>query len=859
MKKTAQKPLKKQPSVRLAKHIAPLRYAITLHPDLEAHTFSGEEVVTVTLSKAVREITLHSLELAVMSAAVSYGKLTFSAEKITYDEKAETATFHFAKPIPVGKAKLTIAWTGILKDNMRGFYKSRYVVNGAERFMATTQFEATDARRCIPCFDEPAQKAVFDVSLVVADGKTAISNTLPTQIREHSAGYKVVSFAPTPKMSTYLLAFIVGDFEAVEKRTKSGVLVRVLAVPGKSHQAGFALETTARCLEFYEEYFGIKYPLNTLDMIAIPDFASLAMENWGAITFREFGLLVDEENSSTNTKEEVAEVIAHELAHQWFGNLVTMEWWTHLWLNEGFASYVPYLALEKLFPEWDSWEGFSTYTLAGALKLDALHHTHPIEVEVHHPNDIGEIFDAVSYLKGASVIRMLAEYIGAKDFRKGLSAYLKKHSYANASTTDLWDAFEKASGKPVKKMMAFWTGTSGYPVLSASMPGKKLTLTQKRFYSSVASAKKSVSSAAWPIPVSYVTEKGESTPVLMTKQALSLPLPTSGWLKLNAHEGSLYRVRYDAALLTALAAPIRTQELPYIDRLGVIRDLFSLAEAGEYDTTTALEFSALYKDETRYVVWAEIVTGFRTVANLIAGQPYEKAFRAYVRDILAGAATRIGWEFVSGESHNDMTLRPLILGAAAYFGDKAVIAEALARFDRRAQAPIHPDLRGLVYATYARQGGEKEYEVLLAMYRTETLSEEQNRILGALGLFTQVKLLKRTLALTLTSEVRLQDRNGVFASVLVNTHGRALAWEFIKKNWQKIGDAYGEGNHLLSRLIGVLNRHTTTEAYADIKKFFKTHTAPAAERTIEQTLEAIDSNIRWLKRDGKKIGAWLAQ
>lgn len=859
MKKTVKKPQKKQPSVRLGKHVMPIRYAITLHPDLEAHTFSGEETISLSLTKPAKELTLHSLELAISNASIVFGKTTIPAEKITYDEKAETATFHFAKAIPSGKAKLSIAWTGILKDNMRGFYKSRYVVDGAERFMATTQFEATDARRCIPCFDEPAQKAVFDVSLVVADGKTAISNTLPTEIREHSAGYKVVSFAPTPKMSTYLLAFIVGDFEAVETTTKSGVLVRVLAVPGKTHQAGFALETTARCLDFYEDYFGIKYPLNTLDMIAIPDFASLAMENWGAITFREFGLLVDEENSSTNTKEEVAEVIAHELAHQWFGNLVTMEWWTHLWLNEGFASYVPYLALEKLFPEWDSWEGFSTYTLAGALKLDALHHTHPIEVEVHHPNDIGEIFDAVSYLKGASVIRMLAEYIGPKDFRKGLSNYLKKHSYANASTTDLWDAFEKASGKPVKKMMAFWTGTSGYPLLTASRRGSKVSLSQKRFYSSSASARKASDSKAWPVPVMYTSAEGESKPELMTKKLLSFPLPKAGWLKLNAHEGSLYRVRYDAELLMALATPIRDAKLPYIDRLGVIRDLFSLAEAGEYDTTTALEFSALYKDETRYVVWAEIVTGFRAVANLIAGQPYEEAFRAYAREIVSGIARRIGWEFIPGESHNDMTLRPLVLGAAAYFGDKEVIAEALERFQTRRETPIHPDLRGLVYATYARQGGEKEYETLLAMYRAETLSEEQNRILGALGLFKQVKLLKRTLDLTLTSEVRLQDRNGAFASVLTNKYGRALGWEFIKKNWKKIGDAYGEGNHLLSRLIGVLNRNVTKEAYDDIKKFFKTHSAPAAERTVEQTLETIDSNIRWLKRDGKKIGTWLAQ
>ncbi len=848
---------KSNQSIRLSQNITPLHYSIFLHPDLETHVFSGEETITLSIQKPTKEITLHSLELAIESAMIAVGKQKISAQKISYDEKNETATFHFERAIPKGKAKLSLSFSGILKDNMRGFYKSRYEVEGKERFMATTQFEATDARRCIPCFDEPAHKAVFEVSLAVAPDKTAISNTLPVSIKEHEAGYKIVSFAPTPKMSTYLLAFIVGDFEWVEKKTKGGVLVRVMTVPGKSHQATFSLDVTVRCLEFYEKYFAIPYPLNTLDMIAIPDFSSLAMENWGAITFREIGLLLDEQLSSTSSKEMIVEVIAHELAHQWFGNLVTMEWWTHLWLNEGFASYIPYLAIDELFPEWNMWDTFATDTLMTALKLDAFLHTHPIEIEVHHPNEIGEIFDAVSYRKGASVIRMLAEYLGPKDFRDGLRFYLKKHSYKNTSTVDLWDAFEKVSGKPVKKMMAVWTKTSGYPMITASAKGSKTTLLQKRFYSSAQSVKKSKDTTTWPIPLSCVSEAGEQQLGLMTKKSVTLPLQKGEWFKLNAYECSLYRTQYKGELLGSLIEPITTKTMPHSDRLGVIRDLFSFAESGDGDTVTALEMALVYKNETEYIVWTEIMLGLRFINNLLADGKSSEQFKSYVRNLTEKIVDHVGWEQKEGESHNDTLLRPLILGSASLYGNKKVIDEALRRFANRSKNPIHADLRGIVYNTVAREGGEKEYETILKMYRAETLHEEKERLLAALGAFRNKKLLARTLDFIMTDEVRMQDRNGGFASVLINSVGRDLGWKFLKKNWKKIGEAYGDGNHLLSRLIGVLNRNTTREAYDDIKTFFKTHSAPAAERTVQQTLEHIDSNVRWLARDGKKIEAWL--
>ena len=862
MEKNIQK--EKKLSVRLPSNAVPIHYAITLKPDMESRTFYGHETISISLKKQTKKITLHSKELAIKSASVIFGKNNIEASHISYDPQMETATFEFSSMLQKGKLKLSIVFEGILADNMRGFYTSTYSIDDKEHVMATTQFEATDARRAFPCFDEPAQKAVFDVNLIIPAGKMAISNTLPTSVIEHEAGYKIVSFASTPKMSTYLLAFIVGDFEWLEQKTKSGVLVRVLTVPGKSHQGKFALDATVRCLEFYEEYFGIPYPLNTLDMIAIPDFSSLAMENWGAITFTEIGLLFDEKHTSSSYRQLIALVIAHELAHQWFGNLVTMEWWTHLWLNEGFATYIEFLAVTKLFPEYDIWNQFIVGTpataehgLGPALHLDALSNTHPIEIEVHDPNQIGEIFDAVSYDKGASVIRMLAEYLGEKDFQKGLQYYLKKHSYKNASTVHLWEAFEKVSKKPVKKMMSVWTGKSGYPVVKTEISKDKLLLSQKRYFSSPTSAKKSSDKTLWPIPISLVSESGEKKLPLMTKKQISVPFPIKEWIKLNAHEASLYRVCYDKQLLSLLQKPIEDKILSAKDRLGIIRDAFSFAESGEMSTVSVLELLRSYKGETEYIVWVEMVSGLSYLLNLLYGTKAFDDFKKYAREILSEIVSSIGWEMKPNEPENQMPLRALVLGMASYVGSMEVIFEAKKRFADRNETSIHADLRGVVYSTIAREGAQAEYEELLSMYRTETLHEEKNRLLSALGKFNNKKLLARTLSFALSDDVRMQDRNGAFASVMANPYGREQSWMFLKKNWKNMGEMYGDGNHLLSRLISVLNRNTTKESYDDIKSFFKMHQAPSAERTIAQTLEHIDSNIKWLARDEIKISQWM--
>lgn len=831
-------------NVRLSKNVVPITYDITLQPDVKNFTFEGMEVITLSILKPTRTLTLHSKEIEIITADVA-GMFA----KISYNEKSEQVTFTFPKLILVGKIKLTLVFKGILNDKMRGFYRSRYIIKEAEHYMATTQFEATDARRAFPCFDEPAHKAVFHVSLVVPKGKTAISNTLPVSIKEHSTGFEIVKFSPTPKMSTYLLAFIVGDFEYVEKITTpspsskmrgGNVRVRVYTTPGKKHQAEFALDVTVKVLEFYEKYFAIPYPLKTLDMIAIPDFSSLAMENWGAITFREVGLLVDEKNTSTGSKELIAEVIAHELAHQWFGNLVTMEWWTHLWLNEGFASYIPYLVIEELFPKWNIWERFTNDTQGIALRLDSLNTTHPIEVTVHHPDEIGEIFDAVSYSKGASVIRMLADYIGKEKFRDGLQYYLKKHSYKNTETIHLWQAFEKVSKLPVASMMHNWTSKPGYPVVHAEIVKNQLELTQERFFSSAISKKKFKDNTKWEIPI------------LVDHNNL--------WTKVNVGESGFFRTAYSHELLEKLKVPVQEKVLSSWDRLGIIRDLFALSEAGYIPTTDALSFLSAYKDEDNYTVWVELVTGLYKLRKLFAKTEIETKLNTLIVDLLNPLMAKLGWDKKPHEIHTNSLLRSLVISMLGEHGDQKIIQEAKIKFNKLNKGEhIDPDLRGALYRIVAASGSTKEFKILTEKYKKEHLHEEKNRIGNSLGYFTDPKILKSVCEFAMSKYVRPQDTIGILSSIGANPVGRDVWWNFIAKNWKLMVSRYGEGGLSLGRAVQAISGSAEEKHLKLFKKFFATHDAPGGKRSIEQVIERLESNIAWRIRDEKNIEKFLSK
>ncbi len=885
MKKT----INEKKSVRLHGHISPINYKLTLHPDILSSVFSGNEVIKINISKEINIIILHSKDIDIETAKYKSGKSEQFATKISYDTEKEIVTLYFKNKILKGKGDLSIIFRGIINDTLRGFYKSKYIIDGEEKYLATTQFEATDARRAFPCFDEPEQKAVFEVSLIIPNNHTAISNTLPIDIREHGTGYQIVSFAPSPKMSTYLLAFIVGEFEYVEGITKPAKItstgndlggprtredegpdrpksfpvsaqtqVRVFTTKGKSHQAKFALEVAIKSLEYYNEYFDIPYPLPTLDLIAIPDFESAAMENWGAVTFRETAILVDEEHSSLSNKQWVAIVIAHELAHQWFGNLVTMKWWTDLWLNEGFASYMENLCVDKLYPDWKVWDLFISDRYAVALKLDSLSNSHPIEVKVNHPDEISEIFDMVSYAKGSAVIRMLAEYIGEDKFRDGLRHYLKKHSYKNTNTVDLWDAFEKISKKPIRSIMKSWTSQTGYPLLTVNSKIKGsetiFELSQERFFSSRISAKKNKIKNLWQTPVGYESNK-EIQKMLLTKKIS--PLIGNKIGKVNTEEGTFTRVRYNQEILNNLKNEIKNKTLSIKDRLGIIRDLFALAEGGYINTVDALKFSLEYKDESEYIVWAEIAGGINKISNIIGNESFKEQYNKYVLSLFSPLAKNMGWEEIKGEGHSQKFLRTLAISQAAYYGDKKIIKEAKEIFKNSKQFPIRADIRSIVYNIVASSGTSKEWKIFEKLYLETEMHEEKERFGRALSSFKDEKLLSKTLDFAMSDNVKNQDTPFWISAVWVNKYGRDLTWKFIKNNWKIIVKNYGEGGHFLSRLLSPLGNHTSLKDLKDAKKFFTKNVAPGSERTLEQSYEKIESNAAWLKDDKKSIKIWL--
>ncbi|MBP6931541.1 MAG: M1 family metallopeptidase [Candidatus Pacebacteria bacterium] len=851
---TTKKP--KKISVLLASHVTPTRYNLTLKPDLENFVFEGSETIDIVLDKDVKTITLHSKDIAISTAEIKIGKEIQFADKIEYDTAAETATFTFKKSIKKGKAKLSIVFSGIINENLRGFYRSRYEIDGMTKHLATTQFEATDARRAFPCFDEPAQKAVFDVHLVIPGEHIAISNTLPVRVAEHEGGYKTVSFAPTPKMSTYLLAFIIGEFEYLEGQTSgtNPTLVRVYTTPGKKHQASFALEVAIKSLDFYNQYFNIPYPLDTLDLIAIPDFESAAMENWGAVTFRETAILVDENHTSLSNKQWVAIVIAHELAHQWFGNLVTMKWWTDLWLNEGFASYMEYVCIDALFPQWHVWDLYvaDRYTLA--LKLDALSHSHPIEVTVHHPDEINEVFDMISYSKGSAVIRMLAEYVGHDVFRDGLRHYLKTHSYKNTETVHLWESIEKISKKPVKQMMSNWTKKTGYPLVSLSKTKHTHFAEQERFLSSRVSKNEIKDKTIWNIPIAYESN-GEVLKTFMTKK--KIPLVGSSIGKLNLGENSFIRTKYDEETLSRLRQEIEKGNLNVKDRLGLIRDVFILAEAGEMNTSTALEFALSYKNETEYIVWSEISSGLARVHNLIIDEKFNDKYKSYAKELFSTITVNIGWDPKENEPHSYVFLRSLALSNSAHYGDEKVIKNAKKLFKERDTNPIRADIRSVVYGIVAANGGEKEWRTFRDLHKTEKMHEEQDRYRRALTQFKDVKLLEKTLTLAMGTEIRNQDTPFIIAMTWSNFYGRDLTWSFVKKNYAEILKIWGSGGHFMSRILAPIGIYKDSKNLKDIQKFFAKNKAPGADRTIEQGIEKINSSIAWIKDDKRDIQKWL--
>lgn len=840
---------------RLTAHVKPLQYHLKIQPNLADFNFVGTEVVRLEIAKPTKTIVLHAAELSVQSAKVVVGNITHIA-KISYQSKAETVTFTFSKSFK-GKARLYIEFTGLIGEQLRGFYRSKYLHQGKEKYLATSQFEATDARRFMPCFDEPAHKAKFILEVIIPKHLQVVSNTVEQSTHPHEPGYKIVRFAPTPKMSTYLLALIIGELEHLQAKSKRGVLIRVHTTPGKKAQAKFALEFTKRALDYLENYFGIPYPLPVLDLLAIPDFSAGAMENWGAITFRETLLLVDDVHSPFSQKQRVAEVIAHELVHQWFGNLVTMEWWTHLWLNESFATYMAYHVVDALHPDWRYWTKFALDEQAFALQQDSLHATHPIEVPVKHPNEIAEIFDAISYAKGATVLRMLAGFIGPDNFQAGLSTYLKKHSYKNTSSIHLWEAFEKASGLPVRKIMKVWTTKSGFPVLSAKFKNDQLTLTQTGFKQ----LSKHQSNQIWPIPLSIQTTKTKvGEPILISKPRVKIAVSKDlDFINLDYGDTSLTVIHYDIGLLARLLPKLQDKSLCTLDRLALIRDGFLLAKAGLLPSEVYLETLQFLEEETSFVVWSEVAKNLAQLERMLAGTSAESGLKKFQQRLFSQVLANkiVGLKPKANESQNIALLRGLAVLVAGISGNRAVIKTALQRFERGTKR-LNPNLRSAVYTTTAKHGSTSQVEKLFEIYSTSDLAIEKQQILFALINGCQEKHQTKVLNLIYGTQVRDQDRAFAVAASLLNPALKTKGWDRLVANWPMLAKKYASTKMTGTLLAGAQSFNTSQEA-AKLHKFLKGKQLPAAKQAIAQTLEKIQINLAWKARDQKALSRYFRQ
>ena len=859
--------------------VKPSKYTIMLQPDLEAFTFTGQETVDIQVLESTSQIVVNAVDLEIQSCSLTRDGGAPLQPAVSIDKDAETLTLDFGSAIAPGNARLAFAFTGELNDKLRGFYRSQYQDHdGVTRYLATTQFESTDARLAFPCWDEPALKASFQVTLVVPSNLTAISNTAVVSESEAGPGLKSVQFGETPVMSTYLLAFVVGDLVSTEADyTGPGAqtTVGVWTTRGNEEKGHFALDTSVKLLSFFNEYFDIPYPLEKLDHIAIPDFAAGAMENWGAITYRETALLVDPVNSSAGTRQRVAEVVAHEMAHMWFGDLVTMEWWDDLWLNESFASWMGTKAVDWLFPEWAMWTQFVNMDTNRALSLDGLKNSHPIEQEVKDPAEVSQLFDAISYSKGASVIRMLEQFLTPDVFRQGLRRYLTAHEYGNARTEDLWAALEEVSGQPVTAIMDSWVKQMGYPVLrvssSASGDSVELTLEQERFvYDSsenVSSENDGDTSAqdsqVWRVPVGV--SSGDSPPQTMvmerSREQLSIPGGSAKpWFKVNPDQTGFFRVNYSPEDWQKFIPAISSLELPATDRLGIQNDAYALSRAGVLGVTQFLSLAQAYVNEDDASVWSDLASNLRDIDLLLADQPYHERFRASCRDLFGPAARKIGWEVRPGEGHLDALLRSTVLSQAGSYGDQDIIDQAAGKFRGYLEdhGTVHPDLRGVVLSLAAQAGDRDTYDRMWQLEKETSLQEEKIRVLASLARFNQPELLQETLDRTLTSDVRSQDTISVVTAVAANLKGRQLAWDFVKERWDEFDRRYGGGGFGLMRLVSISGNFTTADHLADVEEFFQGHPAPAAERTIRQALERVRLHIGWLDRNVEELSQWFS-
>ncbi len=826
----------------------PINYKLIFEPDLKKFTFHGLESISVNCKKSINIITMNCAELKVKSCVVKSGnKIIKSFFKI--NEKKEELQIKLGEKIH-GLCTIDLEFEGILNDRLLGFYRSQYQQNGKTKYLATTQFEAADARRAFPCWDEPEAKATFEISIVAENTFTAISN-MPVKTKKKSGNKTIYNFQKTPPVSTYLIYLGVGEFEYLSG--KSGkIQIRVVTTKGNISKGKFSLDLAKKLLTSYEQYFGIKFPLPKLDLIAVPDFASGAMENWGAITFRETILLYDPKTSSTRTKQYIAEVISHEIAHMWFGNLVTMKWWNDLWLNESFATFMATKFVDKFYPEWDLWNQFVEDAMNVAMGLDSLKTTHPIDVKVNSPAEIREIFDAISYDKGGCVLRMLENYVGEPNFQNGLKKYLSDFKYKNAKGQDLWNAIGKASQIPVTSVIETWLKQPGFPLVEINQDGNNLKIKQQRY---LLESDKKFSKGLWSIPLSLGLEK-ETSKTLFSKKSMTVKLPknTIGFVANFGRKG-FYRVKYDEGILLDLKMLVDEKRISPIDRWAIQNDLFSLCVSGDEQVRNYLDFSDAYFNEDSYLASVNVAHNLASLYFRAFNEKFVEEIRIYAINYFRKILSNLGWEPRKTDKHTDALLRTFAISVLGKMNDDYVTEEAIRKYKKFLKSPgsLSPDFIGTICSIAAWNGNSKTYSELKKLYTDAKTMEEKLRFLGAMCGFQDPKLLLKTLDFSQTSDVRSQNMQLPIMQIAGNPYGEKVLWPWLKKNWKKINKKVGYGNPLFNRIVASIAGVADDSMEKEIKLFFKNNPAPGTERTQSQTLERIRINSKFLRNMRKEF------
>jgi len=843
---------------RLPRTVIPSGYRLRLTPDLEAETFDGTVAVDAIATEAVSQIVLNSLDLSIESAMIDQDGNEISCQATT-DQELGRLTLDLDEPLAVGALTVTITFSGSFNDQLVGPYISRFTGDdGTDHKLVTTQFEATHARQCFPCWDEPDLKATFQIDLVIDDGHEAVSNSHEIGREAIDGGKTVVRFAPTVVMSTYLVAFACGPLELSGPVDVDGTELRIVHIPGKAGLTSFALEVGAFALRYFQDYFALPYPGTKLDLVAIPDFAFGAMENLGCVTFRESVLLIDPNRSSQSELQLVADVINHELAHMWFGDLVTMKWWNGLWLNEAFATFMEMRCTDAFRPDWNRWTNFGL-SRSQAFTTDSLGTTRPVEYEVLSPADAEGMFDVLTYEKGAAVVRMLEQYLGEDEFRDGIRRYMKNHQFANADTPDLWDALEEETGEPVRQIMDSWIYQGGHPQLVAGRADDgSMTVGQQRmrFVGGVETDDQS-----WTIPLRYrpISDSDESARVervLLEDDPVLLKGTASCPVVLNATGSSFVRIAYRPDDLDALASRAIDSLTP-VERYALVDDAWAAVLAGQSTTPAFLNLLETMTGESDLSVWRRIIAGFAQLRHLVDGDALE-CLEEIVHDALAPPLAGLGLTPAGSDSDEHRELRADLVRALGVLANDPDLQEE----SRRAVAAglrdpelIESSLLAAAIDVVAAHGDEADFDDFIAAWKSAATPQEELRYLGALTDFDDRGLIDRFHGMVLDNSIRTQNSPFLLRRAMKNRHHGRHTWNFVADNWDRLVELFAS-SHLVRMAEGIVSLDTPDDERR-VADFFARHPVPSGSRTLEQLLERQRVAVALRRRESESLARFL--